>query len=114
MGSYDNLIIQKGATWNKTIRWKDANGNPINLSSYTAVKFQIATDYETTPILTLSLGAGITKTDSEGKLDLVATSTQTNTLATGYYVYELELTSGSTILRIMEGTLYVSPQVSSA
>lgn len=111
MGVYNNFIIQKGATWNETVIWTDANGNPIDLSSYSA-KLQISTDYETTPILTLSSpSSGIVKIDAEGKLVITATVTQTSTLATGYYVYELELTAGSTVNRIMEGELYVSPQV---
>ena len=111
MGVYNNFIIQKGATWNETVIWTDANGNPIDLSSYSA-KLQISTDYETTPILTLSSpSSGIIKIDAEGKLVITATVTQTSTLATGYYVYELELTAGSTVNRIMEGELYVSPQV---
>jgi hypothetical protein len=111
VGVYNNFIIQKGATWNETVIWTDANGNPIDLSSYSA-KLQISTDYETTPILTLSSpSSGIVKIDAEGKLVITATVTQTSTLATGYYVYELELTAGSTVNRIMEGELYVSPQV---
>ena len=105
MGVYNNFIIQKGATWNETVIWTDANGNPIDLSSYSA-KLQISTDYETTPILTLSSpSSGIVKIDAEGKLVITATVTQTSTLATGYYVYELELTAGSTVNRIMEGEL---------
>lgn len=113
MGNYDNFVIQKGATWERVIRWQDSDGNPIDITGYSA-KLQISTDYETAPSLTLTSGSGITITGAQGKLEILATATQTNSLSTGYYVYELELISGATVNRIMEGQLYVSPQVSSA
>lgn len=112
MGVYNNYIIPKGATWDATVYWKDPNGNPINLTGYTA-KLQISTQYGVSTSLELSSGNGITIYPTEGKLVITATPTQTGALAIGKYVYELELSVGTNIYRILEGELNVSNQVKS-
>jgi hypothetical protein len=47
-----------------------------------------------------------------GKITLALTSTQTNALVAGRYVYDIEITSsGSAITRVLEGQLEVTPGV---
>ena len=38
-------------------------------------------------------------------------STQTGTLEEGRYVYDVEVTSGATVTRVIEGLVTISPQV---
>ena len=110
MSIYDNFIIQKGATWESAIYWKDPNGNPINLSGYTA-RFQVSSEYGGTVALELTSASGITITPSEGKIYINASATQTASLLVGTYYYELELVIGSNVYRILEGQIKVSNQV---
>lgn len=112
MGDYNNFIIQKGATWNRVVYWNNPDGTPINLSGYSA-KFQVSSSFGGSTALELTSGSGITITGASGKIELKATAAQTAALATGHYYYELELSQDSwvTVYRIMEGELYVSPQV---
>lgn len=113
MGIYNNFVIQKGATWNKVVYWKDSTGTPIDITGYTA-KFQIASTYDAvSAALELTTASGITITGAQGKIELLATATQTGALTAGSYHYELELINGSVVTRIMEGDLTVSPQVKS-
>lgn len=117
MGIYNNYVIQKGATWEATVYWKDSNGNAINLTGYTA-KFQVSNSYDgsiSTPngFELTSPSGGITIINSEGRINLIATATTTSSLNAGRYYYELELIIGSTVYRILEGELTVTPQVKS-
>lgn len=109
MGIYNNFVIQKGATWEATVYWKDPSGNPINITGYSA-KFQMSTSYGGTAEFELTSASGITLNGTQGRLDLVATATQTANLG-GTYHYELELINGATVYRILEGELVVSNQV---
>jgi hypothetical protein len=64
--------------------------------------------------------AGLTLTTANGGISIVgatgtitinATAAQTGDLDPGFYVYDLELTSGSNISRLIQGQLTVAEQV---
>jgi phage tail sheath gpL-like len=54
---------------------------------------------------------GITIVGATGAITINATATQTGLLDAGLYVYDLELTSGSNISRLIQGQLTVAEQV---
>ena len=51
---------------------------------------------------------------STGQVTLSLTATVTAGLASGRYVYDVELTTGSTVSRVLEGLVTVSPEVTKA
>jgi phage tail sheath gpL-like len=66
----------------------------------------------TTADLTLTTAnGGITIVGATGTITINATATQTSLLESGFYVYDLELTSGSNISRLIQGQLTVAEQV---
>jgi phage tail sheath gpL-like len=66
----------------------------------------------TTADLTLTTAnGGITIVGATGTITITATATQTGLLDPGFYVYDLELTSGSNISRLIQGQLTVAEQV---
>ena len=107
-----NATIDQGATWSVTVLYKDSAGAPINLTGYTAA-MQVRQQYSSADAdltLTTSNG-GITITGATGTVLITMTATQTAALEEGYYVYDVELTSGAVVDRLIQGQLTVAPEV---
>jgi hypothetical protein len=66
-----------------------------------------------TAVLTLTTGSGITALTNDGKVIITATASQTGAIAQGNYVYDLELTSGTYVVRLVQGRFTVDGQVTS-
>lgn len=107
-----NFTIDQGSNWNLNVIYKDANGVPINLTGYTAA-MQLRENYNSDVAeLTLSTSnGGITITGNLGKLALTATASQTAALSSGFYVYDLEISSGGVVTRIIQGQITVAGEV---
>lgn len=107
-----NFTIDQGSNWNLNVIYKDANGAPINLTGYTAA-MQLRENYNSDVAeLTLSTSnGGITITGNLGKLALTATASQTAALSSGFYVYDLEISSGGVVTRIIQGQITVAGEV---
>lgn len=109
-----NVTIDQGANWFINFIYKDTNGNPVNLTGYTAA-LQIREYYAATTTLlslTSSPAAGITITAGTGTIAISATAVQTGAITAGNYVYDCEITDGTGVVtRIVQGEAYISPQV---
>ena len=108
-----NFTVDQGAQYNTTIVWADAQGVPIDLTGYTAamqLRLQAASPNPSALNLTSSNG-GIVITPLTGSMLITMTATQTGALSPGFYVYDLELTLGSVVSRIIQGQITVSAQV---
>lgn len=107
-----DFTIEQGATFNLLLTWK-INTVPVNLTGYTA-RLAARVDVEDTEVI-LSLttaNGGITLGGSAGTISLDQTATQTTLLPAGTYVYDLELiASNSTVTRLVQGELLISPEV---
>ena len=104
-----NMTCLQGATLDKTFTATN-DGTVVNWTGYTA-KMQVRTYPDKDPVLTLQTGSGITALTNDGKIIITATAAQTGAIAAGNYVYDLELTSGSYVVRIIQGRFTVSAQV---
>jgi phage tail sheath gpL-like len=107
-----NTTIDQGSVWSVVLVYTDSNNTPVNLTGYTAA-MQLRQNYNsTTADLTLTTAnGGITIVGATGTITITATATQTGLLDPGFYVYDLELTSGSNISRLIQGQLTVAEQV---
>jgi hypothetical protein len=107
-----NFTIDQGSTWTLQLVYNDPNGDPINLTGYTA-KMQVRRKFDSaTAVLTLSTSnGGISITGATGTINLIATDEQTGAIEGGLYVYDLELENGGAITRLIQGQVTVSPQV---
>lgn len=109
---YD-ILIEQGATFVLPITWKDPNGDPIDITNYSA-RMQIRRTVKASEVL-LSL------TSDDGDIELggvagtiVVTipATVTDTLLVTRGVYDLELESDSGVVtRLIQGVATVSPEV---
>jgi tRNA threonylcarbamoyladenosine modification (KEOPS) complex Pcc1 subunit len=107
-----NVEIDQGCTWSVSITWNDALGAPINLTGYTAA-MQIR-ESVSSPAVALSLteSSGITLGGSAGTIVITISATQTNALGANFSgVYDLELTGGTIVTRLIQGKVTVSAGV---
>ena len=107
-----NTTIDQGSIWSVVLVYTDSNNVAVNLTGYTAA-MQLRQNYNSTNSdLTLTTeNGGITIVGATGTITITATATQTGLLDSGFYVYDLELTSGSNISRLIQGQLTVAEQV---
>jgi hypothetical protein len=104
------IVCYQGATLDKTFTAAQ-DGTPINWTGYTA-KLQVRRYPDSDAVLTLATGGqGITTLTNDGKVSIVATATQTGAITAGNYVYDLELTSGTYVVRLVQGAFTVQAQV---
>jgi hypothetical protein len=104
-GTYD-ITCWQGATYDKTFTITEA-GVALNLTGYTsAMQVRSAAD-ATATLLSLTSGSGITLGGTAGTVLLTITAAQSSAIPAGSFAYDLELTSGGTVTRLLQGAFNV-------
>lgn len=102
-----NLIVDQGADYSTSISVTDDNGEAIDLTGYTGAA-QMRRHY--TSVSYYSFDVQIT--GNQGEVVLSLTANTSNTIPSGRYVYDCELTDGSgKRSRLVEGIVTINPQV---
>ena len=109
MAAIANLTIAQGATLTSAVTVKDAQGNAFNLTGYTAVA-KLSKGFASTRTRT-NMTTSIATDATTGVVTLSLTATETAALDAERYVYDLEITSGAAVTRVIEGIITVRPQV---
>ena len=108
MAIVSNLTVDQGATFNAQIDITDDSSNAQNLTGY-SVAGQIRKSYDSTTYTAFSASVS---NATGGTITISLTSTQTNALAAGRYVYDVEITSGGGVVtRVLEGQVEITPGV---
>jgi hypothetical protein len=123
-GKY-SFVIEQGTTTNFEIQYKDSNNAPVNLTGYSG-KMMIRSGYAdanptTYAILSSSLAAdgtglnfsgsnGITPPAS-GSIGIYISAISSSNFTFNTARYDLEITSGSVVTRILEGQVSLSQEV---
>ena len=110
MAALTNLLIEQGATFTSTISLFNSDDTVFDLTGHTAAG-QIRKSYSSSSAsATFTIAFSADRT--EGQITLSLTPTQTAALDEGRYVYDIETTaSDSTVTRVLQGTVTVSPNV---
>jgi len=112
MAATANLKIEAGATFSSDVTVKDTNGSAFDLTGYTAAA-KMALGYASTRTRT-TISTAIASDATTGVITISLTADQTSALdAPARYVYDVEITktSDSTVTRVIEGIITVSPNV---
>ena len=107
MAVYSNLTIDQGASFSANIDVTDSDGDALNLDGY-SVAGQIRKTYSSTTAVDFT--ASVINA-SAGVVQISLSATQTNNMKAGRYVYDVEINSGGTITRVVEGQVEVTPGV---
>ena len=110
-GTY-NFLAEQGATLARTILYTDADEVETDLTGFTAAMQVRPTAASATVILELTTeNSRITLGGAAGTVDLLVDAATTEALTPGKYFYDLELYTGSTVIRLIEGTFTVKAEV---
>jgi hypothetical protein len=121
-GKY-SFVIEQGATLNLELQYKDSSGNPIDLTDYSG-QMQIRPSVSSNTVyITLSSslqadGTGInfsgsngTTPPTSGSIGIYISAASSSALNFDQAVYDLEISSGSFVTRILEGQVKLSLNV---
>jgi hypothetical protein len=120
------LTIEQGSTTDLLLEWKDSNGEPVDLSGYTArMQIRPSVDSSTTYLsITNTLsndGTGLNLTPesasvvlprTSGSIGLFISAASSSNLNFAEGVYDIELQSnGGIVTRLLEGLAKLSKEV---
>lgn len=114
MAARANLKLDRGTTFSSDVTVSDVDGTAFDLTGYTA-EAKMALGYESTKTR-VTLTTTINGDPTTGIITISLTADQTKVLeAPARYVYDVEITktSDSTVTRVIEGLVTVSPDVTS-
>ena len=120
-----NFTIEQGTTVDFEIQYTDVNDLPINLAGYSGrmqIKSGFANDRPTTYASLSSSrypdrtglnfsGSSGTKPVASGSIGIYISAVSSSAYTFAKAKYDLELVSGSTVTRILEGTITLSKEV---
>jgi len=107
MGTKVNLVVDQGATFETTINLTDDSGDLVDLTGYSGAG-QIRKHYTSSNATNITVTLG----GANGTVTLGLSANSTANLVAGRYVYDVEVTDpSSTVSRIFEGIVTVTPQV---
>ena len=105
-GVYD-IVCPQGATFDRTFSYS-IGGTAVNLTGYTAA-LQVRAGYDAdTALISLTNGSGITLGGTAGTILVTASAAVTGAVDAGSYAYDLELYSGSTTTRLLQGSFTIT------
>jgi len=108
MAAFSEIVIEQGATFNTTINVEDTAGAAINLYGYTANSMMRKSYYSSSATIITSTVTGT----ANGEVTLRVTAANTATLTPGRYVYDVIITSPTSVVtRVVEGIVTVLPSV---
>lgn len=107
MAQIQNIYIDQGTTFSLSLIVADQNGDPKDLTDYTAAAQMRKSYYTNTAI---DFTADITMPE-DGEVTISLTATETSAIKAGRYVYDIEIEGESETLRVLEGIVVVNPEV---
>lgn len=111
--TYNFKPVVQGADWSVTLTVSDENGNPKDLSGYSA-KMQVRAEPNSSVLieLTSTPAAGITVTGVSGTIGIVMTAAETAALTFQHGIYDVMLTSGAGVVTyLLRGEFTLLPRV---
>jgi len=109
LAAYLELTIEQGANLTSVVTVNDAQGDAVNLSTYTASS-QLRKSYYSSSSNTLT---AVVTGNANGQITLSMTAANTALLTSGRYVYDLVITNSvdNSKTRVIEGTAIILPSV---
>lgn len=116
-----DILIEQGATFSQRITLKDGNLLPIDITGWT-IRGQIRAQTNSSTIVETFNCSLLNQTTNTGQFDMELSASETAAITVDtptsydrkitYYVYDIEaVRTDNTVLRILEGVVKVSPEV---
>jgi hypothetical protein len=112
MSEYTDLFVDQGSNFSSTIAVTNTNNLATDLTGYSA-RGQVRKSY--TSETATNFTAAIDSDPTTGIVTISLSPTQTGSLKAGRYVYDVEVfiddSPETTVLRISEGQVHITPRV---
>lgn len=109
-----NLTINTGATFKANFEVVNTSNSPFNFDGWTgSSQMAKSVSIGSTSYAVATFNVGFTSA-AGGKFNITLNSDSTRSLVEGRYVYDILVSSGSTVYRIVDGNIMVKPGISSA
>jgi hypothetical protein len=106
-----DLCLPQGQTWDTTIEWS-ADGDPVDLSGWSARMMLRTTAEAASPTVSLSTATNTLTAASNGVIGLSYSAISSATITAATYLYDLEMVNPSgAVRRLMEGRAVVSREI---
>lgn len=108
-----NLTVEKGASYSQVIRWKDDDGNAINLTGATArMQVRAATNVSTALFEATTANGKLAIVGDLGQITLTISATESAAFTWSFGKYDLEvITADGLVYRLLRGTMSISAEV---
>ncbi len=106
MASINNIVIDQGTSFTLSVTLTNDDGTPKNLTTY-AVNSQLRKSYYTNTFTAFTTS----KVNLTGEITISLTAAETSALKAGRYVYDIEIEDPSETVRVIEGIVTVTPEV---
>lgn len=104
------FTVEQGSTFQAQFRWS-VDGQIVNLTGYTA-KMQLRRSYSTPVVFELSSSNNrIFLGGAAGTIALDITAADTALIPAANYLYDLELTTGTVVRKLLKGNVVVTSEV---
>jgi hypothetical protein len=103
-----DLLIEKGATFRRSLVWKQGD-IAVDLTGYTA-RMQLRTT-QGAVVLELTTENGRIVLQTPGRIDLYISAVDTTNLVGVNAKYDLEMVCGEEVVRLVQGTVTLSSEV---
>ena len=107
MAQIQNIYIDQGTTFSLSIGVNDQNGDPKDLTDYTAAA-QMRRSYYTNTSIDFTAEVSL---PLDGEVTISLTAEQTTAIKAGRYVYDIEIESEEETVRVLEGIVVINPEV---
>lgn len=106
---YSELFLEQGASFNTSITLDDVSGEAFNLVNYTASSQMRKSYYSSNAAATFVVSTG--NDPSLGTITMSIDAANTANIYPGRYVYDVYVTNNEARVRVLEGIINVTPQV---
>jgi len=106
MATVNNIVIDQGTTFSFSFELTNPDGSEKDLTTYT-VNSQLRKSYYTST----STAFTTDKINLTGEITISLTAAETSNLKAGRYVYDVEIDDGVETIRVLEGIVTVTPEV---
>ena len=106
---YSELFLEQGASFNTAIALDDVSGAAFNLITYSASSQMRKSYYSSNASATFSVTTG--ENPSLGVITISLDSANTANIYPGRYLYDVYVYNTASRVRVLEGIVNVTPQV---
>ena len=107
--AYAELTLNQGTTFTSDLKLTNDDGTPRNLANATFISQIRKSYYSANATANIIIS---TSNTANGEITLSVDAANTSNISPGRYLYDIKMHDAGSVVRILEGIITVTPQVS--